>query len=404
MARPLSYQDATHLLRRAAARGRKEEAQKLAEMGLEAAVDSLLQDPVPAPPYRTAATTNEKGLQHREITQLWLSHWLTTPTPTAERLVLFWHGHLTSEFRETQGAQGIDFWNQFATFRQFGYGPYGELLKAIAKNPAMLLYLNNAESKKEHPNENWARELMELYTIGPGHYTEQDIRESARAFTGWTVRMPAGAPRGKDRDPNVGLEYVFNPRWHDPGVKTFMGRQIQSGEEVLEILINHPETYRFVGRKLLALYLSPNPPQPLVEEAAKVFRDGGTRELLRWLFTRDEFYAPENRSSIVKSPIEYLVGLHYAAGESKITLGQKDEEKTSARVVGALAAMGQIPFDPPNVKGWEGGMSWLAESPLLVRLNLISAFAGREKKLDLEVFMDGASGALSLVKPEAQLL
>lgn len=159
-----------------------------------------------------------------------------------------------------------------------------------------------------------------------------------------------------------------------------------------------------MGRKLLAFYLSPNPPQPLVEEAAKVFRDGGTRELLRWLFTRDEFYAPENRSSIVKSPIEYLVGLHYAAGESKITLGQKDEEKTSARVVGALATMGQIPFDPPNVKGWEGGMSWLAESPLLVRLNLISAFAGREKKLDLEVFMDGASGALSLVKPEAQLL
>ena len=129
MARPLSFSNAIHLLRRAAARGRKEEAQQLAEMGLEAAVAFLLRDPAPAPSYRTAATRNERGQQHREISQLWLNHWLSTPTPAAERLVLFWHGHLTSEFRETMGAQGIDFWQQFATFRQMGYGPYGELLK-----------------------------------------------------------------------------------------------------------------------------------------------------------------------------------------------------------------------------------------------------------------------------------
>jgi len=261
MARPLSFSDATHLLRRAAARGRKEEAQQLAEMGLEAAVEFLLRDPAPAPSYRTAATRNERGQQHREISQLWLNHWLSTPTPAAERLVLFWHGHLTSEFRETMGAQGIDFWQQFATFRQLGYGPYGELLKAIAKNPVMLLYLNNAQSRKEHPNQNWARELLELYTVGPGHYTEQDILEAARAFTGWTVRLP-GNQRPREASANLAFEYVFNRNWHDPGEKTFLGKRVKSGDEVLEILIAHPKTYEFVARKLLRFYLCPEPPKP----------------------------------------------------------------------------------------------------------------------------------------------
>lgn len=402
MARGLTLQDATHLLRRAAARGRKDEAQRLVELGLEAAVDSLLADPVPAPPYRTAASNNEKGQMHREITQLWLSHWPTTPTPAAERLTLFWHGHLTSEFRETKGALGIDFWNQFATFRQLGYGPYGDLLRSIAKNPTMLLYLNNAESKKEHPNENWARELMELYTVGPGNYTEEDIRQSARAFTGWTVRLPGGV-RPKDRDGNTPFEYVFRRDWHDPAPKTFMGKQVQTGDEVLEILIAHPKTYLFVGHKLLKFYLTPEPPEALVAEAARVLREGGTREMLRWLFTRDEFYAPGHRGALIKSPIEYLVGLAYAAGDSKIAIG-KDDEKAAQRLVNALASMGQIPFDPPNVSGWDGGLSWLAESPLLVRMNLLANFAGKERKMDLEVFMDGAGGVLSLVRPEAQLL
>ncbi|GEM83033.1 DUF1800 domain-containing protein [Meiothermus hypogaeus] len=399
MARALTYPQATHLLRRAAARGRKQEAQQLVEMGLEAAVDHLLRDPAPAPIYTTAATRNERGQQHREISQLWLNHWLTTPTPAAERMVLFWHGHLTSEFRETMGAQGIDFWNQFATFRQLGYGPYGELLKAIARNPVMLLYLNNAQSRKEHPNQNWARELLELYTIGPGHYTEQDILEAARAFTGWTVRLP-GNQRPREASANVAYEFFFNRNWHDTGEKTFLGKRIRSGEEVLEILIAHPKTYEFVGRKLLKFYLCPDPPEPLVQEGARVFRSSGTKEFLRWLFTHEAFYNPEYRNALIKSPLEYLVGLWYAAGVSRVDF----EERPGRGLYQALAAMGQIPFDPPNVAGWDGGLAWLAESPFLTRLNVLAGFAGRERGLDLEVFMDNAGGALALVKPEAQLL
>lgn len=399
MARALTYQNATHLLRRAAGRGRKNEAQKLADMGLEAAVDSLLQNPAPAPSYTTSASRNERGQQHREISQLWINHWLSTPTPAAERMVLFWHGHLTSEFRETMGGQGIDFWNQFATFRQLGYGPYGELLKAIAKNPVMLLYLNNAQSRKERPNQNWARELLELYTVGPGHYTEEDILEAARAFTGWTVRLPGGQ-RPRDASANVAFEYVFNRNWHDTDEKTFLGKRIRTGDEVLEILIAHPKTYEFVGRKLLGFYLSHEPPETLVQEASRVFRNSGTLEFLRWLFTRDQFYSPQYRNAIIKSPLEYLVGLWYAAGIDRVDF----EGRPGRGFYQALAAMGQIPFDPPTVAGWDGGMAWLAESPFLNRLNVLASFAGRERRLDLDVFMDNASGALALVKPEAQLL
>ncbi|GEM85386.1 DUF1800 domain-containing protein [Meiothermus granaticius] len=402
MAKPLSYPDAVHLLRRAAARGRAEEARRLSELGLEAAVDSLLQDPTPAPAFKTEVSSSERGEQQRQLTQLWLTHWLNTPTPAAERLVLFWHGHFTSEFRETMGAQGSDVWAQFATFRTQGYGPLGELLKAVAHNPMMLLYLNNAESRKEHPNENWARELMELYTLGPGFYSEKDVQESARAFTGWTVRLPSGKG-GKMRDPNEAFEFFFRKNWHDTGSKSFLGQPVESGDEVLEILTRHPQTYAFIGRKLLAYYLDPQPPAPLVSEGAKVLQSSGTREFLRWLFTHPEFYAPAHRASIVKSPLEYVVGLLYAAGQTRPLIG-KDDGKASGRLLGLLATMGQVPFDPPTVKGWDGGMSWLAESPLLARLNLVAALAGQEPSLNLEVFMDGATGPLSLVKPEAQLL
>lgn len=401
MARALLYTDARHLLRRATARGRSDEARKLSELGLEAAVDSLLRDPAPAPAYTTTQTRNERGQQHREISQLWLSHWLSTPTPAAERLTLFWSGHLTSEFRETNRAQGVDFWNQFALFRRLGYGKYGELLKAIAKDPVMLMYLNNAESRREHPNENWARELMELYTVGAGNYTEDDIRQAARAFTGWSVRL-SGGQQPRDAAATVAFEYFFRPNWHDPGDKSFLGRSVKTGDEVLEILIAHPKTYEYVGRKLLKFYLHPEPPAPMVAEAAKVFRDGGTREMLRWLFTHPEFYSQRNRQSIVKSPVEYLVGLLYAAGERQVRFATREDRQPLS--LNVLAAMGQIPFDPPNVSGWDGGMSWLAESPLLARLNVAGALAGRERGLDLEVFMEGGNGPLALVKPEAQLL
>lgn len=389
MAIKFGQAEAAHLLRRAAARGRKNEVEQLVSLGLNGAVEALLRTPAtpPMPKFDVGDRANVALL-----VSSWLNWWLQTPTPAAERLVLFWHGHFVSEIRDVRSPHMM--WGQFQTFREKGLGSFRDLLNAVAKDPAMLVYLDNATSRKEHPNENWARELLELFTVGVGHYTEKDILESARAFTGWTVR-PLNGARGPDAQFGP-FEFVFNQRWHDTGNKQYLGYNVKTGEDVLNVLANHEQTYRYVGRKLLAFYFNPNPSYNMVEEAAKVLRSSGTKGFLQWLFTHEAFYAPDNRNVMIKSPVEYIVGLTYAAGGNQI-----DNRLVQNQT---LTAMGQVPFQPPSVKGWDGGMTWLAETPFLTRLNILSGLAGRERNLDLSVFMDEAQGALALVKPEAQLL
>ncbi len=365
--------EATHLLRRAAARGKKAEAEALAEMGQARAVEALLADPDPiAPP-----AFSEKR-RFKPLVKAWLSGWLATKTPAAERLVLFWHGHFTSEIKKVKRPELM--WRQNETFRQLGYGRFKDLLFAIARDPAMLLYLDNARSKMPHPNENWARELMELFTLGVGHFTEADVKAAARAFAGWSLTRP------KEGE----IRFVFRERWADKSEKTFLGRRIRTGEEVLELLAEHPQTYRFLSQKLLRFYFHPSPEPALVEASARVLKEGTVRDFLAWLFTREAFYSDRARFALVKAPVEYLIGLYYATGHP-----------LDNRVYPALAAMGQIPFQPPNVKGWEGHLSWLSAGALLTRVNL-AALAARARP-DLSVFMEGEQPT-DLMRPEAQLL
>jgi uncharacterized protein (DUF1800 family) len=387
MAIPFGIPEASHLLRRAAARGRRGEAEQLVNLGLEGAIAQLLRPPVSPPPV-TFDPANRSSEQ--TLARLWLEWWLTTPTPAAERLVLFWHGHFTSEIREVRSPYSM--WSQFQTFRNQGTGSFADLLLAVARDPAMLVYLDNATSRKTAPNENWARELLELFTVGPGFYTEQDILESARAFTGWTVRS-LEEPRSPDRAFGR-FEFTFNRSWADLNPKTYLGRTIQSGEEVIEILANHPQTYRFIAQKLLAFYFHPEPTALQIEMAARVLQQDGCYGFLSWLFSRDFFYSKAARQSLIRSPVEYLIGLAHSAGLS--TLEQ--------RITNALALMGQVPFQPPGVKGWDGGKAWLGEPALLARINLLSALTNQSSSLDLSVFMDGGNLATELVKPEAQLL
>lgn len=380
--RPL---EAAHLLRRAAARGRREEAEALAEAGFEGAVDRLLQPPALAPePALDLDSRTNRGKAYLRLVQHWLRHWLTTATPAAERLVLFWSGHFTSEFQKVK--LGSLIWGQNQTFRRLGPGPFPDLLLAVARDPAMLIYLDNAKSRKEHPNENWGRELLELFTLGVGHYDEGDVKASARAFTGWSVTLPREARAQGGR-----IGFVYRNRWHDDGPKTFLGTTVHGGEEVLAVLSRHPQTYRFLAGKLLRFYLAPNPTQALVEDAAAVLKDSGTYGLLRWLFTHEIFYTPQARNSLVKSPIEYLVGLLY--------VGRSLPERATQR---ALLGMGQLPFQPPNVAGWPSGEAWLGDAALLERLNLLPDVL--EETSDLSVFMDGAHDAYDAVLPEAQML
>ena len=382
---PFSPHEAAHLLRRAAVRGTRQEAEALAEMGLDRAVEQLLRDPEPAPePDLDSEARASSGKLHRRLVLHWLGHWLRTDTPAAERLTLFWSGHFTSEFRKVKSPRLI--WQQNRTLRRLGPGLFPELLNAVARDPAMLVYLDNAQSRKEHPNENWGRELLELFTLGEGNYGEDDVQAAARAFTGWSVTPPR-----KARKEGRPVSFEYRPRWHDDAPKTFLGHTVQGGEEVLEVLAAHPQTYRFLAGKLLRFYLAPEPPAALVEEATAVLKDTGTYGLLRWLFTYEAFYAPQVRSALVKSPIEYLVSLLY--------VGRDLPERALGR---ALVSMGQVPFQPPNVAGWPSGQAWLGDAALLARLNLLPAVL--EETSDLYVFADGARDAYDAVLPQAQML
>ncbi len=287
--------------------------------------------------------------QIREGLQLrgwWLNEMLTTPSPLTEHMTLFWHNHFVSSQQKVKLAELM--YRQNVTLRANALGHFGELLHAIARDPAMVIYLDNAQNRKGTPNENFAREVMELFTLGEGNYREQDIKEAARAFTGWSI----------DRDSGT---FVFRRFIHDDGTKTVLGRSGNlDGDDVLDILLAQPATAEFITRKLWREFVSPDPDAATVTRIANRFRSTryDIKVVLYELLTSDAFYAKENRGVLIKSPIDLVVG----------ALKQFDLKPTEPIPFAvAAAAMGQNLFSPPNVKGWPGGEVWINSSTLLAR-------------------------------------
>jgi uncharacterized protein (DUF1800 family) len=241
-------------------------------------------------------------------------------------------------------------WRQNALFRRLGTGHWPQMLIAVAKDPAMLVWLDQAQSRKEHPNENFAREVMELFALGEGHYTERDITEAARALTGWSY----------DR---ATQDFVERPLWHDRGSKTIFGETgYFDGEDFLTMVAAQPQAARFITAKLWNFFAGESPSEELATALAAAFRGAGDnfKPLLRTMFLSEEFYSPAIIRNQVKSPVQWLVG--------------------SARVLerplppplvclGLTRNLGQDLFAPPNVKGWDGGLSWITTNTLLARYN-----------------------------------
>ncbi len=386
--------EATHLLRRAAARGNVEEADHLASLGLEGAVESLLD----TPELPTEEEPSYFGRYYHPYTNIWVNHWLTTSTPLAERLTLFWHGHFVTEAIKT------GYWNTYHKInklRELSLSPFKDLLYMIAEDPAMIIYLDNNVSTKDHPNENWARELMELFTLGEGHYTEKDIQEVARAFTGWRVSYEDGRHY-----------FLFEGEVHDFEPKNILGKTVHNtfnpsfeGYEVLDILLEKKQTYLYIAEKLLKYFHHPRPSGEMIEKGADVLQGGSVRDFLKWLFMHPDFYSDEARNALVKSPMEYAVGMLYATGVREIPAGN------SGLWSWLRYRLDQDPMNPPNVAGWPiSSMDWISDSLLLQRLKFID-FATQPPEqdsphglIDYSVFMDDAVNPLSLVAPEAQLL
>ena len=371
---PMGYADARHLLGRTGFGPTDAEVRTFAAMTREQAVATLLRDarseaitPPPVWALETGPTGAPRGdnvsaetrkafqqLQIRHGVELrgwWVQEMLITPSPLTERMTLFWHNHFVSSQQKVRVARFM--YAQNALLRANALGNFGTMLHAVSKDPAMLIYLDTAQSRKGQPNENFAREVMELFTLGEGHYGEQDIKEAARAFTGWSVDRETG-------------RYLFRPGTHDYGVKTVLGKSGNfDGDDVLDVLLARPQAAQFVTAKLWREFVSPDPDAREVARIAQIFRSQNleVKVALRALLLSKAFWAPEHRGTLVKSPVELVVG----------TLRQLElSPAAAAPFASSVAGMGQNLMSPPNVKGWPGGEVWINSSTLLARKQFLN--------------------------------
>lgn len=287
---------------------------------------------------------NEKS---RDLNIAWVEKMINTSSPLREKMTLFWHGHFACRSNNPMFAQQLN-----NIQRTNCLGSFKTLLVEVSKSPAMLQYLNNQQNRKGKPNENFARELMELFTLGRGNYTEQDIKESARSFTGWMY--------GKDGS------FIFRSNLHDTGTKTFFGKIGNfDGENIIDIILDKPETAEFIARKVYKFYVNDNPNETHIKELALAFFNSkyDISELMKKIFTADWFYSPENVGTKIKSPAEFLVGL---SREFYVTYNKPQV------LIQLQSSLGQYLFNPPNVAGWPGGQSWIDSSSLMLRMRIPS--------------------------------
>jgi uncharacterized protein (DUF1800 family) len=370
---------AAHLLNRAAFGGRPEEIERVVRLGPEAAVDELLTfdrilESIPAPDFSSlrslwedvaavyrATTAERERFQARlvaqradnaklqELREWWVGRMIQTRQPMQEKMVLLWHGLLVSGRPDARLTENLYAQNEL--FRRNALGNFKELILATAKDPAMLEYLDNESNRKGLPNENFARELLELFTMGVGNYTERDVKEAARAFTGWTRR---------------GYEFFFNARQHDDGPKTFLGRTGNlDGGDIINIIFEQPAAARYLPRRLFEHFGYMRPEDSLVDELAAVFSRSNfeVRPLMRAILTSRAFYSPRAMRSQVKTPTQLVVGTARLLGLNRMPIAQ---------LVRAMDLMGQALFIPPNVGGWPRGDSWITTATILIRYNFSS--------------------------------
>jgi uncharacterized protein (DUF1800 family) len=376
-AAPMGYEEARHLLARTGFGPTDAEIRSYAVLTREQGVNLVLRDvrteAITTPPAFTLGTSalrypaadkvtpeERRAFQQQLIRQglelraWWMHEMLVTPSPITERMTLFWHNHFVSSQQKVRFSRLM--YQQNTTLRAHALGSFAELLHAASKDPAMLIYLDTAQSRKGQPNENFAREVMELFTLGEGNYSEADIKEAARAFTGWSL----------DRDTG---RYLFRPAIHDTGTKTVLGKSGRfDGDAVLDVILDRPQTAEFITAKLWREFVSADPDAREVQRIAKAFRNRNydIKVALRFLLLSDAFWDAGNRGTMVKSPVELVVG----------TLRQLDVAPSGATPFVVVAAgMGQNLFSPPNVKGWPGGEQWINSNTLLARKQFLDRLA-----------------------------
>jgi len=367
---------ARHLLNRAGFGFPPERVERLAKMSPADAVASLIEfteqaESAPAPDFLVTPQKYREGraamrglgeeaqrkarqeLQRQErqavqnLKAWWLERMHTTERPLEEKMTLFWHGHYATSAQKVKSS-----WNTYQlneTFRTHAAGNVKALTVAVGQSPSMLQYLDNRRSTKKSPNENWARELMELFTLGQGQYTEDDIKNSARAFTGWTSGFDA---------------FQYREEIHDAGTKTFMGRTGDfDGWNIIDIIYEQPAASTFIVTKLWRYFAYDEPEPAVVAALAETLRLGNfeIRPVLREMFLSEAFYSEKAMGQQVKSPAQFVV---------QLASDLEHDNPPYGAMAAATARLGQDLFYPPNVKGWDGNQAWINANSLLIRYNL----------------------------------
>jgi uncharacterized protein (DUF1800 family) len=306
----------------------------------------------PDPSKMRALKPEEKQMIRKQSVQdiyklniRWLQEMTESPAQLREKMSLFWHGHFAAKTGNILYDQAL-----LNVIRENALGSFRDLLLNVSKSASMIRFLNNNQNKKGHPNENFARELMELFTIGRGQYTETDVKESARAFTGWNTDVQGA--------------FDFHPRQHDDGVKTFLGKTGNfSGEDILAILLDQRQTAVFITRKIYRFFVNETVDDAIVIHLANRFFENNydIKDLLVGLFTAASFYDPKNIGTQIKSPVLWMVGI-------RRQLPMELENPGVQLILERL--LGQVLFSPPNVAGWPGGKHWIDNSSLMLRMQL----------------------------------
>ncbi|HEY1867277.1 MAG TPA: DUF1800 domain-containing protein [Candidatus Cybelea sp.] len=358
----LGERGAAHLLRRAGFGGTPDAIRHYAALRSDSAVASLLAVPaansISPPEQAQVEGPLGKGETRESLIGLqlwWLNRMLNSPAPLQEKMTLYFHGHFTS--RATQRFPRITY-NQNALFRRYALGNLRELTREVSKDAAMLIYLDGVNNVASHPNENYARELMELFTLGVDNYTEQDVRESARAWTGWRVAR---------RTDSVS----FDEARHDDGSKTFLGRTGNfNGDDIVNIIFDQPQCARFFAASLLNWFVYNDPEPELIDAVAALLRANRYElaPVLAVVLSSNLFYSARSYRALVKSPVEFVVGTYKALGLPAV----------GEMAVPALQQMGQRLYFPPSVAGWPGGKNWLTSGTMIERQNFLTRLLGSQ--------------------------
>ncbi|HPY39122.1 MAG TPA: DUF1800 domain-containing protein [Thiolinea sp.] len=288
------------------------------------------------------------------LKQWWMQHLLTTSSPLVERMVMFWHNHFTTSINKVNQPKLL--LQQHQLIREHALGNFAGLLRSIARDPAMLIYLDGGMNYKEQPNENFARELLELFTLGEGHYRESDIKAAAKAFTGWSV----------DRKNN---NFVFEAEHHDGSGAVFLGQTVHDGDQVLDIILKHPRTAEHIAEQCWQAFINTNQPDAtLIKSWADAFRSSGyeIKVLLEKVLLSDAFWASQNRNILSKSPLDLIVGL---------CVSQPIPSVPVVELVKWSEKLGQNLFVPPSPKGWAEGKAWITTQSLLDRYSMVATLA-----------------------------